>query len=328
MGVLIGAVTTIKVTLWPVSAFLLGAFLCFRTDLTGAKTCLRWGLLVACALLSYGVVGSMFADNPTAQWKWFLSLLTESGRYGHDSSQGSFLPLSQILDFTLRGFSFQSYTTIVPIVALSFFALWDCIKSDRTQLRLLSVGFLACLGLSFLIYAKHPYQIKYLLPQTYLFVAYFVIRGSCRRANVSATVLRVFSLVMFLVVVNAAVNFHILYRYNAQRYTEISKQIDHWIQTIEPEQLYFSLEVPSRYTAYGLGVREITDFEPLYASEHRPLIVFRERSQDYQISDGAVLPLAEIEAHALIFTKRFFQDARVQLIWYDESLGLFAYSSL
>jgi len=325
-GALLGAVTTIKITLWPVTAFLIGAFFCLRSEAKMPRQLLAGALMLATALVAYFVVGSAFADDAADQMAWFKRLLTESGRYGKPNPEGSFLPFAQILSFTIQGFSFQSFTTLFPIVALSGFALWKLIRSQSTPLRLLSLGFLLCLALSFLIYAKHPYQIKYLLPQTYLLLAYFLIVGNYFRDELpQAKILRAVGLVLAMVAVNAFLNFHIVYGFNQNRYAAIKQEVSRIMQAQAVDNFYFSLEVPHELTAYGLGVREITDLLPLFEQTAPSLTVFRERNADYSISIAGSLPLEKIAPSSLIFTQRYFKDARAVLIYYDENLSLFVY---
>lgn len=156
-GLLLGAVTTIKITLWPVTLMIVGAFVCMRPGSFQMRQLFVWSGMLIVTLLTYFIVGAMFADDPGEQMDWFLRLIAESGRYGCPSEEGSFLPFADIYHYTVQGLSLQSYTTLFPLVALSAFAIFECIKQKRIELRLLSIGFLACLLLSFLIYTKHPY---------------------------------------------------------------------------------------------------------------------------------------------------------------------------
>ena len=325
-GVLIGVATTIKITLWPVSLFLMGAFLCLRPKESSRSHVVAWLALLSAAILAYFVTGSVFAEDVAGQLDWFRRLIAESGRYGHDSGEGSFLPLAQIMDYSLRGFAFQNFTTLFPLAALTAWAVGNMLRPHRMELRLLSAGFLLCLLLSFVIFAKHPYQIKYLLPQTYLLIAYSLLCfGFFREELPSTRCIRVFALLLSLVAINAWVNFHILHRYNLARYERSERVIDRAMALYPADHYYFSLEVAHPLTAYGLGVREIPDFLPLLKEAIPSLTVFRERNQDYTISTEAALPLPHIEPGSLVFTQRYFNDARTQLVFHDEALGIFAY---
>jgi hypothetical protein len=328
-GALLGAATTIKITLWPVTAFVIGAFLCLRPQAWRRPHLLVWLTVPCAALLAYAILGSIFADDAAGQLDWFLRLLFESGRYGKASEAGSFLPLARIFEYTRHGFGFQSYTTLFPIMALSLWAVWKLACCRATGLRCMSGGFLLCLFLSFLIYAKHPYQIKYLLPQTYLFFGFALLCFYRFPEEMPARpAMRGFAAILALVAVNGLVNFHIVHRFNADRYTRTLEAVDHVMEKVPADRYYFSLEVPHPLTAYGLGVREIPDLQPLFLAKKAPLTVFRERNADYSIPIAAPLPLTQIEPNALIFTQRYFNDERTRLIYMDEALGLFAYQRI
>jgi len=223
-GALLGAVTTIKITLWPVSAFLIGAFLCLRLELKSRTQLFAWGAMLCVAVLAY--------------------------------------------------------------------------------------------------------QIKYLLPQTYLLIAYCLLCFRHFKAEMpSLRIVRCFTLILALVAVNGFVNFHIVHRYNLSRYAQIESEVDRILMNHPASHYYFSLEVPHANTAYGIGVREISDLLLVFKKSHLPLTVFRERNSDYSISMGKELPLEEIKQNSLIFTQRYFKDARVELLFYNETFGLFAYLS-
>lgn len=130
---------------------------------------------------------------------------------------------------------------------------------------------------------------------------------------------------MGLVCANAFANYHILHRYNLVRYSQTKEQVDRILLKFPAKHHYFSLEVPHDLTAFGIGVREISDLNPIFEMQSEPLSVFRERSNDYSISVDSDLPLEYIQSGSLVLTRRYFEDSRAKLIFGNEQLELFAY---
>lgn len=319
-SILIGCVTTIKITLWPVSAFTWVLLACHGEGRTTFK--IKRGVLVAAAsLTAYFILGSIFANNRTEQIQWFLSLITNSGRYGGANQQGVFLPLSQIIDMTWRGLSLQNYTTLVPLILTSAAALTLVFRSGiKLSDRIVTISFVLCLTLSGLLYAKHPYQIKYLLPQSYLMLLFFLYLTKLKCDYPLA--LKAFLALMAGVAINSFSTYQTLHTHTHKHDLLVEQQIDDAIQQINPSNIYLSLEAHHPLTAQGFATRETKRLIPQFESQVRPSQIFRERAKDYTISKNSPLPLGSISPNSLIFTARSFLDPRVQHIYQDINLGL------
>ncbi|MEX0329946.1 MAG: hypothetical protein AB3N64_00855 [Puniceicoccaceae bacterium] len=326
-GLLLGLATTIKLTLWPVTLFVIGVY---------AITCsgnlrhrlVRTGLFFGITLVTFLIVGSIFAADPQAQWAWVFSLLQNSGRYGHaqEADPGSFLSASQILQWTISGLRLQNFATVVPMVLLGWLAVADALdrKAALTS-RLTALGFLFCFLLTWLAFAKHPYQIKYLLVQTPLFVGFWyqrLLSGSMpfpKYFHLATTAL-LMAVLMTSLVNQRAVHVVTLAIDQATR-----PFVDQAITTLQPEMLYFSLEVRHPLSAKAFALREARTFDAVFQETLPPARIFRERTRQYTIDSSGRVPIATPVPGSLIFTVNAFNDHRLRLLHADNNAGLHIY---
>lgn len=323
-GIAIGCATTVKITLWPVSLFLWLFY--WVNDLSPVKNRTRNLILLSgSSVAAYFVLGSAFAIDRGAQFEWFLSLVTESGRYGGSNEHGAFLPPIEIATRFLYGLQLQSYTTLIPLFALAGWAIADlCSPNKDKTIKIVSAGFLICLLITFLLFAKHPYQMKYLLPQTLLFTLFFIWRT--RLGIPSATKLKLICFFLFgAVTLNALASYHALHIATLDRVPQIVRTVDAAIHQLAPEFVFFSMEVPHPRMAQAFAVREAKRLRPQFEATVPPTSIFRERAADYSRQTGVSLPLKELKPETLVVTSNYFEDSRAQLVWADAELRLFMY---
>lgn len=324
VGLVLGCATTVKITLWPVTAFFWLIF--WVGDLSPAGYRIKNLLLLSgSSVAAYCVLGSAFAIDRGAQFEWFLSLITESGRYGGISEHGAFLPLTEIATRFFQGLRIQSYTALIPLFALGGWAIIDIgSRTTANKTKIVSAGFLICLAFTFFLYAKHPYQMKYLLPQTLLFTLYFIWRT--RQGNPLPAKVKMIIIVMFTAVtLNALASYHVLHIASKDRNLEIARNIDAAIEELNPKVVFFSMEVPHPRMSQAFAVREARRLGPHFEATVPPTSIFRERAADYSRLSGVALPLQELAPETLIVTAGYFEDPRVQLVWADADLRLFMF---
>lgn len=321
-SILVGCATTIKITLWPVSIFSWILVACHGDSSTTLK--IKKGVLFATvSLLAYLILASAFADDRTEQIQWFLSLITNSGRYGGTNSHGAFLPFSQIVEMTWRGLSLQNYTTLIPLILTSAAALIIALKKQtKPSARIVTMSFMICLILSGLIYAKHPYQIKYLLPQSYLILLFFLYLSKLKLVTYHSLVPKALLALTAGATLNSFATYQALHTYIRNHDNLTQQKIDDAIAQVNPSKVYLSLEIQHPLTAQGLATRETKRLIPLFENQTPSSQIFRERENDYKIIHNSPLPLESINDNSLIFTARPFSDPRVQYIYQDLALGL------
>ena len=324
VGLLTGCATTVKITLWPVTLFLYFVFWINDPRPVGLRV-RRLALLAGTGVIAYFILGSIFSLDRGAQLNWFLSLITESGRYGQTSDHGVMLPLAEIFARFHQGLQLQNYTTVVPWALLGGLAVSDLFsRSASKRVKILSFGFLLCLLLTFLLYAKHPYQIKYLLPQTFLFVLYVLTRLD-ERPRLPDRVKMVSLLFLAVATLNSLATYHVLHFVTNKRNAAITEKIDTAINKIEPGVVFFSLEIPHPHMARAFALREAKRLAPYLDLEEPKTIIFRERAATYEQQTGSSLPIDEISSGSLVITTGWFNDTRTEMIIGDPELGLFMY---
>ncbi len=69
LAAVLGFFTTIKLTLWPVTLFVLGGLAFASGTLTSPRDWRRFASFTGVALLTYAVVASVLAEDPAASWR-------------------------------------------------------------------------------------------------------------------------------------------------------------------------------------------------------------------------------------------------------------------
>jgi hypothetical protein len=244
-AVAMGFVTTIKLTLWPVTLFV-AAGLAF-TQNSGVRAWARLAAFVGVALFTYVLVAMVSAQDPAAQWRWVGALIGNSGRYGAPRAEGGFFPpLSLGFEALRRGFALQSYTVVPAAVAILVFAVASLRRFARERNRAAttwSVVFLAAASMSLLLFFKHPYQFKYLMPVSVLTAIYLA-----HSATVDAIPAHRWSwaaaLLMAVVALNALAAQNLLYDYVTARDQRVQTRVDRWIATVPHDAVVFSAGLP------------------------------------------------------------------------------------
>ncbi|WP_309383639.1 hypothetical protein [Cerasicoccus frondis] len=317
-GLLMGALTTLKITFWPLTLFLAFCLLATREKLD-KRAYLAPALFFGAAILTYFPLGSLFAADREAQWAWFMAMLTNSGRYG--SGETGVLPLADILAWARQGYASQGYFPLLIIVLCIGLGLMDIIKG-KLRARILAVGMMGSASLSYLLFAKHPYQIKYLLPLAPLFFLYWCARPAGRSSTWPALAKLLTIAALTGVGVNALAAYSALHHFTLLRHEQVLSKINAALNQLQPEQTYFSHEIQHPLAAKAFAVYGTPYFQPqldkFALHPHR----FSERQAGWKLESGHPLPIKELPSGALVFTSGVFIDPRVQPIFADEKIGL------
>ena len=283
LAALLGFITTIKLTLWPVTLFVLGLLAFAASPPASARGWRRFAGFTVIALLTYAVTASVLAEHPGASWRWVLALLQHNGRYGGRygavaSEAGLFPPWSVGFEALQRAFALQAYTTLPVLGGALLWALWPwrqqgepseggaaCpqdagLKSRVDQrvrdnalhlrsARTAGLGFVAALVLLFVMFLKHPYQGKYLLPASLLIVLFAAVQVEAGRLP-PLRWLRPLCLILGLIVFNAVLSQKLLYDYTIPRAERIGARIDAWLARTPHDAVIFSSRLPHPIPAY------------------------------------------------------------------------------
>lgn len=258
LAVLLGFVTTLKLTLWPVTLFVLVQLAAAGTTATPTPAWRRFLALTLTSLLTYVIVASLFAKDRAAPWRWMLRLVEHTGRYGAArSGEGFFPPWAMGWEAIQRALSLQDFTTLPVFVAVVALAVWS-LRSRKTPpdrpARVLAVGFLCTALLLLVMFFKHPYQGKYLMPVSVLlllFVAALIdsARLPSRRAQV------ILCLVFGLSAANAVLTQKILFDHTLARAQRVNARIDAWLASTPHDALIFSSRLPHPLPAFKEALR-------------------------------------------------------------------------
>lgn len=324
-GILLGALTTLKITFWPLTLFLAFVLLATRDPLDRRAVVCAGAFFVA-ALATYLPLGSLFARDVAAQWAWLGRLITHSGRYG--SGEEGVLSLSEILRWTQRGYASQGYFPLLVLAVFAALASWDLFGRARgRRSRLLALGVLLCFALSVLLFAKHPYQIKYLLPLAPLLFLYW----SARREEGTPPWPRLAKLGLVALLggvgINALATYAALHEFTLRRHQDTVAEVDKALEIARPRHALFSYEIQHPLAARAFAVNETQFFLPQLESFAIEPSWFRERQSDYALASGTPFPQETLPPDSLIFTASYFEDPRAQLVYANPDLGfgLFIY---
>jgi hypothetical protein len=242
-------------------------------------------------------------------------------------SSGAFLEIPTILTQLQQGLALQNYTILIPVILFVGLALYDLRQSSPNSRRFqLSVCFLVSLSLIWLAFLKHPYQIKYILPQVLLILFYWLARETADKTPLPGRI-KLIALCLFVGVgFSAFANFTLLHAYSRVTTKENVKVIDRVIQEVNPSYIRFSLEVLHPDSTRAFALRECKVFTEVFRTQVSPSItVFRERNSSFKEETTGNLPIEQISDGMLIVTRGYFEDERAPLIHFDQDLDLFFY---
>jgi len=312
---LLGFVTTIKLTLWPVTFFVTAQLAVARFSPVPARAGRRFAGFTGMAMLVYAVVASLFARHPAAPWRWVLALIEHSGRYGAVRPEGGFFPPWSVgLEALQRAFALQSYTTLPVVGAVLLLAVWSWRQprppADR-QARTLSGGFIAALLLLVVMFLKHPYQGKYLMPASLLIVLY---AAAMAEAGLLPPLrwIRPLCLVVGLSFVNAVLSQKLLFDLTLQRDQRVCTRIDAWLAATPHEALVFSSRLPHPIPAFREAWRP--PLQPAFVRRFGRVELTGTVSLDFQRVAAAELPALPGVRSSIAFLNTPTADARWKLV--------------
>ncbi len=329
---LLGSVSTIKITLLPASLFLWVAGYSITVGRQGSLN-LRIGafrplLGSALTLLIFGLLAVGFSEDRSAQLQWFAQLVSEGGRYGRPTeSGGMFLPAMEIIDWVIKGLSLQSYTTLVPLTVLVAISVFCVIgKSVPRNQKVVSAAFILVALANWLIFIKHPYQIKYLLTQPILLVVFWCAWNQCC-GKLSVRAMAVTSLLLCFVAFNSFANHLLLHRYTRERTLANAEIIDRIVASKQPSTLYVGSNLDHPVAAKRFAVNWARYFRANFAEQVGTVHSVNERSFDLrQTRGGSSIGIAAIEPDSLIIVEHFYRDDRIIPQFESMEMGLFIYS--
>ena len=327
MGLILGTATTMKLTLWPATLFVV---IVYYTACSGnARFRMgRTGLLLVITVASFLLLGSAFAADRSAQWAWIFALIQNSGRYGNPSEAepGAFLSFAKIVSLTISGLKLQNFATLLPVGLLGWLGLSDAF--DRTSShakRIVAVAFLGCFLLSWIVFLKHPYQIKYLLVQTPLLVAFWYQRLLAGSRAFPKYFHPVAVILLMAVLMTSVINYRAVHVVTLAMDRATRPVIDQAVQALDPTMLYFSLEVRHPLSAKAFALREAGIFEDTFREKVRPAQVFRERTIQYETTPIGGIPIKTPLPGSMVLTRTAFGDDRFRLVYGDAEAGLHIY---
>ncbi len=331
----LGFATTIKLTLWPVTLFVLGWLAFAPLTLGSARAWGRFAAFTGIALLVYAGVSSALAENPAASWRWVAALIEHNGRYGGRygatlSDAGLFPPWSVGLEALQRAFALQAYTTLPVFTGLVLWALWSwrastspaaispsalppapCSDAGASPARTASVGFLAALFLLFVMFLKHPYQGKYLMPASLLILLFAVLQVAAGRLP-PLRWFRPLVAVLALIVVNAVLTQQLLYDFTIPRDRRICARIDAWLAQVPHDALVFSSRLPHPIPAFRESAPP--PLLPGFTRRFGRMEPTATYSLNFQRVAAATLPLLPGARHPIAFLNTPTTDPRWRLV--------------
>ena len=334
LAALLGFITTIKLTLWPVTLFVLGLLAFASSPLASPQGWKRFAGFTVIALLTYAVAASVLAEHPGASWRWVLALIEHNGRYGGRygaaaSEAGLFPPWSVGFEALQRAFALQAYTTLPVLGGALLWALWPwrapsspipppcslppapCPNADRSPARTVGLGFVAALVLLFVMFLKHPYQGKYLLPASLLIVLFAAVQVESGRLP-PLRWLRPLCLILGLIVFNAVLSQQLLYDYTIPRAERICARIDAWLARAPHDALIFSSRLPHPIPAFRESAPP--QLLPCFTRRFGRMEPTGTYSLDFQRVAAAQLPVLPGARSAIAFLNTPTADPRWRLV--------------
>ena len=312
---LLGFITTLKLTLWPVTLFVLAQLAVARPAPGAAPTWRRFLAFLGLAVVTFVVVASLFARDRAAPWRWMLALIAHTGRYGAARpGEGFFPPLTVGLEALRRSFALQDDTTLPVFGAVIAVAIWAWrapkFQTDR-RARALTSGFIVALLLLVLMFFKHPYQGKYLMPASVLLVLYTAAQAEAGRfPPVRWT--QLLCLIFGFSAANAFLTQKILFDHVLARDARISSRIDSWLAVAPHDALIFSSRLPHPLPAFREALRPPLQAE--FARRFGRVELTGTYSLDFQRVAASELPSLPGVRHAIAFLNTPTADPRWRLV--------------
>ena len=316
LALLLGFVTTLKLTLWPVTLFVLAQLAVVGAEKpTATRPWRRFIALMLTAFVTYAVVASLFARDRAAPWRWVLSLVEHTGRYGTTrAGEGFFPPWSVGSDALRRAFSLQDFTTVPVFVAVGALALWSVLSrkspSDRRG-RVLAAGFLTAAVLLLVMFFKHPYQGKYLMPVSVLLVLFVAAQfDSDPLPPVRWRV--ILCAVLGFSAANAILTQKILFDHTLARNGRVVARIDSWLASTPHDALVFSSRLPHPLPAFKEALRR--PIVAAYAQRFGRVELTGTYSLEFQRVAAATLPALPGVQKAIAFLNTPTADPHWRLV--------------
>ncbi len=253
-------ITTIKLTLWPVTLFVLGWLAFAPGPMVAARGWRRFAGFtgVALAHVRRDRVGAGAASRRVLAVGAYVLIEHNGrygGRYGARSRPGVGIVsavVGRVRGPAWRAFALQAYTTLPVFGGVLLWALesWRRRGAGVDQpARTAATGFIAALLLLFLMFLKHPYQGKYLMPASLLILLYAAVQVEAGRLP-PLRWLRPLCLILGLIALNAVLSQKLLYDYTIPRDERIRAHIDAWLAKVPHDALIFSSRLPHPIPAY------------------------------------------------------------------------------
>lgn len=324
VAVLLGVLTTAKLTLWPTTLLVL--WIVCRPNPGGDRR--KWAEFFSAPVVSIGaylaVMTLTIEDNARA-WQWLGKLIANSGRYGAPdaTNNSSWLPVPEIFEHFLYGISLQA--PVLPLVWFCLIALAvSVILKESGAERWDAVVFLGSIVLSALIYSKHPFQIKYLIPVlmsgcVWVCVAHPFLQRLPRMLQVAL------GGVLAVAALNAWATFHQIHGYYRFRDGAVAAMVDTVTETAPHLPRYFAYGIPHEAAALAFAVNHAPSLRDRLFETYGLVYSVSERQslEGYRLSDR--FPVSNGVEEALIFIQYFHEHPRAILLAADPDRMFFAY---
>lgn len=224
-----------------------------------------------------------------------------------------------------RAFALQDYTILPVYGAVLLLAGWSLRRREPgadPRARILGAGFLAAFLLLLLMFLKHPYQGKYLMPASLLVVLYTVAQAETGRFPARRW-LQPLAVVLGLIVVNAVFCQKLLYDYTIPRDQRICARIDAWLAQVPHEALVFSSRLPHPLPAFREMARG--PMLPIFQRRFGRVELTGTYSLDFQRVAAAELPVLPGVRHVIAFLNTPTPDPRWRLVDAEPGDSLFVY---
>ena len=323
LAVLLGFATTIKLTLWPVTLFVLAQLALSRAS--SVPSWRRFAAYTGVAALVFAVAATVLAHDPMAPWRWVLGLIEHSGRYGAVRAEGGvFPPWSVGLEALRRAFALQAYTTLPVYAGILLLAIWSARRDPArdSRDRILGASFLAAFLLLLVMFLKHPYQGKYLMPASLLILLYATAQIESGPLP-GLRWIRPLGVVLGLIVVNAVLSQKLLYDFAISRDQRVCAHIDAWLARVPHDAVVISSRLPHPIPAFREMARG--PLLPLYFQHFGHIELTGTTSLDFQRVADPALPALPGVKRAIAFLNTPNPDARWVLVDANPSDALFVY---
>lgn len=326
-AVAMGIVTTIKLTLWPITLFV-AAGIAFSGS-PRRRALGRFAVFVAITFGSYVTAAAITARDPLAQWRWIAALLGNAGRYGSARAEGGvFPPFSVGLDALRHGLAFQSYSLIPAALIVLVLAVASLRRAARARNRaeaIWSGAFLGGAALSLLLFFKHPYQFKYLLPLSLLAAIYLSRSSLAIPPSASRWLWGAVALLAF-VALNAVATQILLYEHVIARDRRVQERIDQWRTRVPHDVIVFSSGLPHPVAALKYTVPMTGELAREFERRFGRVELAPTRIADFHRITPSELPVPTGARRPLVFLTSPLADAGWQCLDAVEDDRVYVYT--